>query len=64
MHTYRNASILMTVLLASPLAAQLNRGSLTGLVTDPTQGVIAEAKIVAENIETRQQLFDHVDGQR
>jgi hypothetical protein len=40
------------LLLASPLAAQSDRGTITGTVTDPASAVVAGAAIQARNIET------------
>jgi len=38
--------------LARPMSAQLTNASLTGYVTDPSKGVIADAKVTAINVAT------------
>jgi hypothetical protein len=44
--------LLCAALLAAPLAAQESRASLSGRVLDPSNAVIAEAKVVATNQQT------------
>ena len=49
----RNVSVLAILVLASPCAqAQLNRGTITGLVTDPSGAAVAEAKVTVVHLET------------
>src|SRR5437667_7927808 len=48
-----NVSVLVILVLAFPCAqAQLNRGTITGIVTDPSGAAVAEAKITAVHLET------------
>ena len=43
---------LLLLLALSLLSAQGNRASITGIVTDPSHGVIAGAKVTAKNLST------------
>src|SRR5690242_462028 len=43
---------LSMALLAAPVLAQSDRGSVTGSVTDPSGAVIPNAKVTATNLDT------------
>ena len=48
-----NVSALVILLLALPCAqAQLNRGTITGIVTDPSGAAVAEANVTVVHLET------------
>ena len=48
-----NVSVLVILVLAFPCAqAQLNRGTITGIVTDPSGAAVAEAKVTVVHLET------------
>ncbi len=42
------------VMCVSPVAAQSDRGAITGKVKDPTGAVVANAKVTAVNVETNE----------
>src|SRR5207253_7759989 len=44
-------ALLMT-LIAAPVLAQSDRGSITGSVTDPSGAVVPNAKVTATNLDT------------
>jgi hypothetical protein len=45
-------AVLLLALSALPLAAQFDRGSITGVVTDPSGAVIPNAEVTATNTDT------------
>jgi hypothetical protein len=50
--TFRLSAVVLSALVALPAFAQLDRGSLTGLIRDPTSAAIVNAKITATNTGT------------
>ena len=49
---WRKAVWFFSLLVGFPALAQLNRGTITGAVTDPSGAAIAEAKITAVHLDT------------
>ncbi|MEK7407134.1 MAG: TonB-dependent receptor [Acidobacteriota bacterium] len=45
-------AFLVLVACAAPMAAQLDRGTITGMITDPSSAVIPAAEITATNMDT------------
>ncbi|MBY0507463.1 MAG: TonB-dependent receptor [Bryobacteraceae bacterium] len=49
------AQALLAITLASPLAAQFQRGTILGSITDPTGAVISGVKVTLRNLETNEE---------
>jgi len=45
-------AILALCAIASPVWSQVDRGTITGIITDPTGGVVPGVEVVAENLDT------------
>src|SRR5947208_15920511 len=53
---------ILLAITSARLVAQLNTASLTGLIKDPTESVIAAAKVTATQVETNIQRTTETDS--
>ena len=53
-HHLSISAVLCSARVRVPIAAQSDRGAITGKVKDPTGAVVANAKVTAVNVETNE----------
>ena len=56
LHKSRRGALLFSIVALATLSAQLNTGSMSGVITDPNSALIPSAKVVALHEPTRQEF--------